>query len=153
MSLKTNKWLDSNAGYRRDIRRNFEFSQDLVMSRILELYLIDYFKRGYDYEFTLNGCDKNDILDTKNKITSEADLIDYKFEKMLEKSNELSIEGKSFFILAVNMLEKKYQRIVVDKDLEVQKVKSIPQFGYKDGYNIKIDENKYIKFKRTKVHA
>lgn len=178
MTSRTNKWLASNAGYRMDIRRKIDFAQDLVMSRILELYLIDYFKEEYDYEFMLNGCDKNDILDTKNKITAEADLVDskgnlievisdkanfwknknnnsfdlrnYKFDKMLKKSNELSINGKSFSILAVNMLEKKYQRIVVNENLEVQKVKSIPQFGYKDGYNIKIDESKYIKFKRIK---
>ena len=176
MSVKTYKWIESNAEDRKDNRSNFEFAQDLVMSRVLELYLIDYFRDEYGYELKLNGCDKEDILETENTVTTDADLIDLKgnlmevisdkgnfwkkynnnsfdlrhdkYKNMTKKSKELKRDGNKYSIIAVNMVEKKYQRIEVNENLNAQYRKYIPQFK-KSGYNIKIEYSNYKDFKRV----
>jgi len=137
------------------------------MSRILEVYVIDYFKNKHGREYELNGCDKEDVLDTKNRITTEPDLVTKEgslievvsdkfgfwkrnngFDLRDNKYNELKklSEGTDVYILAIDILERRYQFIKVDKDLQVERVEKIKEFGYKDGYHITIDENKYNKF-------
>lgn len=155
------------AYYRRDERDYVDFAQDLVMSRILEIYLIDYFKTNKNRSYYLNGCDKVDVLDTKNVISTEPDLITQdgsyieiisdKFNKWI-KNDGFDLRDNKFFgllelsknhgvyILAVNIRKKKYQMIKVDQNLNYEIVEKIKEFGYKDGVHIRIDDTKYKYF-------
>lgn len=153
--------------HRKDNRTNIQFAQDLVMSRVLEVYVINYFKDKYDREYRLNGCDKEDVLDTKGRITTDPDLITKKGSLIevvsdkfgfWKKNNGFDLRDNKFlelktlsektdvYILAIDITEKRYQFIKIDADLKIERVEKIKEFGNKDGYHIIINEENYKRF-------
>lgn len=142
------------------------------MFRILEIFIINYFNNKYGKTLKLDGVDKDDVLDIDEMITISPDLInekgdliqaisdkfgfwekiesfdlrENKFINLMNKAKEYNTRGRKVFILAINMKNKCYQIIEVNDNITYKKVEKIKEFGYKDGYNIKIYNKKYIKF-------
>ena len=159
----------SETEHRMDKRKPVEYAQSLILSRILEIYALNYFKEKYNREWRLNGCDKTDIVNTKEQITNDPDFItangcfielmsDWKSYAI--KRNGLHFRDKKLNhlidfskksttkILFIDVPLKKFQFTTVDDSILKRSCRKeeIKEFGGKPGYFVPVDIAKYKDF-------
>ena len=165
MDIKVIKELDIKVSkHIIDKRNKEEFIIGLILNRIIEIYITEYFNNK---KYVLVGSDKEKIL-TYNK-THYPDLLSKTDNSLLEVSSNYSLfaynenefalrnnklpylidlsKNNKVQLIQISIPNRKYQIIEINENTKYIFKEKLPAFGYKDCYCILFEESNWKDFK------
>lgn len=161
MDRKIEKEL-SEMKEKRDNRTTLEYAKELILAKVKEYFLMDYFYTLYGEKYFFNGGERGELFLLKEKdITSETDWISEKGEfvevtddytgfwqrsgimhmryNKLPNLVKLARKGNEVFVLGVDLENKAYGFIRIEPNISLEYHSNFKPFGGKPAYSMAID--------------
>lgn len=164
----------SKMNQKRDGRNALRYGQDLILPKMIEYFLIDYFKTTYYQDYYFNGGEGEELFLLKeSEITNDSDLMNDRNEYIEVVSDYTGFWAKSGImhfrnnklpqlmhlarnqkvsILAVDIKNDSYGFIELNDEVITKYHESIAGFNGKSGWSIEVDTSEFEKFDRYIYH-